>query len=96
MSDKCFIFKIITPHGAIGPLRCDSLKISITDGKQSGKGGSYGIRKGHAETLFALEEGTTQAFLDGKSVLFAQTSGGFAKISRDLVIIVVDSVTLTK
>ena len=94
MSDKSFNFKIVTPHETIGPLPCDSLKISISDGKNDNAGGSYGIRRGHAEALFALDNGLTEAFSGGKSVFSAETSVGFVKVSRDLVTIVVDSIRL--
>ena len=92
MSDKCFNFKIVTPHESIGPLSCDSLKFLIADGKRDKQGGSYGIRKGHAEALFALDAGKTEAFIDGKIVFSAETDGGFAKVTPTLVTLVVDSV----
>ena len=55
MSDKTFNFKIVTPSSSIGPLPCDSLKFSISDGNSDKKGGLYGVRKGHTEALFALQ-----------------------------------------
>jgi len=94
MSDKTFNFKIVTPSSSIGPLPCDSLKFSISDGNSDKKGGLYGVRKGHTEALFALQSGKTEAFLNSELIFSAQTSGGFAKVSPKLVTIVVDNVII--
>jgi F0F1-type ATP synthase epsilon subunit len=92
MADKSLYLKIITPNDCIGPFECDSVKLIITDGKRDKEGGSYGIRRGHVTSLLALGKGKTEAFLNSKLVFSAETSEGFAKISPDLVTLVVDSV----
>ena len=92
MSDRCFKLKIVTPNDSIPQILCDSLKINIADGKRDKEGGSYGIRKGHAKAMFALDLGITEALVGGKTVMLAKTSRGFAKVEPDLVTLVVDSV----
>ena len=94
MSDRCFKLKIVTPNDSIGPLSCDSLRINIANNNKDREGGSYGIRKGHAQATFALDSGITEALENGKTVMRAKTSRGFAKVEPSLVTLVVDSAKL--
>ena len=93
MDDKCFDLKIVTPNAYIGPLSCDSLKLTVIDGKGNKHGGSYGIRKGHTNSVFALECGVLEAFKNGERILFLKTARGFARIEPELVTVTLSEAT---
>lgn len=93
MEDKDFLLKIVTPKECIGPFSCDSVKLSITDGKRQKEAGSYGIRKGHAEAVFALEKGKLTALKDGKEIFSFETSKGFATVCKDVVTVTVSNIS---
>ena len=93
MADKDFILKIVTPNGTVGPVICDSVKLSVADGKKKQTGGSYGIRRGHAASVLALDEGRIEALNDGKTVLTLTTSRGFARVDKDMVTVTVSDIT---
>ena len=95
MTDKSFYLKIITPSECLESIECDSVKVMITDGKSNKDGGSYGIRQGHADSLLALGKGKTEAYLNSKLVFSADTSNGFARVSKGLVTVVTDSAKRT-
>ena len=93
MADKNFCLKIVTPHTTIGPVPCDSVKLTMTDGKKKKQGGSYGIRQGHAEALISLDKGTIEAFENGKPILTLLSSRGIARVKKDGVTVTVSEVT---
>ncbi len=78
---------IITPEGALPEIKCNSINLCVADNEKGKGGGSYGIKKGHAEALIALSSGTVKAYIDGKTVYECTLSGGFAKISKNTVTI---------
>ncbi|MDD6012094.1 MAG: hypothetical protein PUC33_04535 [Oscillospiraceae bacterium] len=72
---KLYLF---TMEGELTPVECDCVKLSVADDKDGGFQGLYGIRFGHAKSVFALCPGKITATLDGKNVFSAKTGGGFA------------------
>lgn len=83
--------KIVTPEGALSPVACDSIRLTVSDDRKGKGGGSYGVRRGHTKALLALEEGEIRALLSGKTVFAGQSGRGFATVERDLVTAVVES-----
>ena len=84
--------KIVTPLGALEPLECDSVRLTVCDDENGSGGGSYGIRAGHARALFALDRGPLRAFLGGEQVFSARVSGGFALAEGGTVTALVEEV----
>lgn len=80
--------KIISINGIEAELECDSVRITLNEGEHSG---SYGIRKGHANSVFALGVGHIEAFTDNNQLLFAKTGNGFATVDNNNVLVTVDS-----
>ena len=83
--------QIVTPKGALLPVSCDSIRLTVCDGRKGKGGGSYGIRKGHTKALFSLDVGEIRAFLSGKAVFAGQNGRGFATVERDVVTAVVET-----
>ncbi len=82
--------KIVTPKGTFPPVACDSVRLTVCDGRKGKGGGSYGIRKGHTKALFSLDAGEISAFLTGKIVFAGQNGKGFATVEKDVVTAVVE------
>ena len=82
---------IITPQGTYGPYHCDSVHLTVCDSKNGKGGGSYGVRKGHAKALLALDEGYMDGFLSQKIVIQGKSGCGFATIDEDTITAVVES-----
>ncbi len=80
--------KIITPQGSGEPIDCDSVRLTVRDGQKGRGGGSYGIRRGHAQAFFSLDAGGLTASLEGKPVFQGRTGRGFATVRDDLVTVV--------
>lgn len=95
MKDK-LLLNIYTVDSAYENIECDSVILSIADSSDGSFSGSYGIKKGHAETLFSLKKGKTLAFLKGETVLSAETDDGFAMVKNNTVNVTVDSITKNK
>ena len=80
--------KIVTPEGVDETVDCDSVSLWMAP-DQRGKGeGSFGIRKGHIDSVIALGSGKLEARLNGNTVFSAQTESGFATVLNDTVTIV--------
>ncbi|MBR5234408.1 MAG: hypothetical protein IKW03_09375 [Clostridia bacterium] len=86
-------FTLFTPHRIFPSLECDSVKLNVADSVNGKFSGSYGIRKGHAKTVFSLAEGKISVSLDGNEIFSAECSNGFATVENDDVRVIVDSVT---
>lgn len=84
---------ITTPQSKSIEVKCDSVKLTVSDGKKGKHGGSYGIRHGHTKALFALSDGTLTATLGGNTVYSAKISGGFATVDNNKVTVVTDAAT---
>lgn len=85
------ILNIVTPNGARGPIRCDSVRLTICDDLSGRGGGSYGIRAGHAKSLLSLDKGAVEAFLSGQNVLTGTSGAGFATVERNTVTVVTEA-----
>lgn len=83
---------IATPKGSLAPIECDSVHLNICDDAKGKNGGNYGIRKGHAKSLFSLEKGNVTAFLNGETVYSATTTKGFATVDNDTITVVVEEI----
>ena len=91
MNNNKLTLKIVSPQGILCELECDSIKLSVSDDKNGEGGGSYGIRKGHINALFALTSGKIEAF-EGQQCCFSKdASGGFAEVKNNIVTIVADT-----
>lgn len=77
-----FTFSIVTPDGVNGEYSCDSVNLIMPDDKKGKNGGSIGIRKGHADSVIALDKGDIIAKLEGKIIFQGQVSGGFAVVKN--------------
>lgn len=87
---------VVTPGGSYGPLRCDSVRLTVCDNPDGRGGGSCGIRPGHIDALIALEKGTLTAYLNETQVLSANCGSGFATVSKNVVTVVTDEYSETK
>ena len=79
--------KVVTCDGCVAKTECDSVHITVADDEF---GGSYGIRAGHARSVFALARGRVLAYIDGRTVLDIQTGAGFATADNDVITVVVN------
>ena len=83
MSNKLEI-NIITPTSTLEFLEVEYLRAPSTEGL-------FGVLPGHIDSIIALDVGEVKISIDNKSVHYA-TSGGFADISNDKVILVLETV----
>ena len=88
------VLKIVTPEGALTPVECDSVHLTVCDNKKGSGGGSYGIKKGHIEALFSLGKGEIKAFLDSEAIFSAKCGSGFANVKENTVTAVVEACEL--
>ncbi len=70
---------------------CDSLRMNALDNEKGNGGGSFGVRYGHADALAALDKGNITAYSNGVIIKTLYIEGGYAKISRDKVVIITPS-----
>lgn len=91
MSDKnsCpLTVKIITPEGEKNEIYCESLTVTVRDNEKGKGGGSYGIRKGHAEALIALDKGKITA-KKGEEIILSETfPEGFLSVKNNYIEII--------
>ena len=85
-------FILFTPYRRFPPIECDSVKLNIADSVNGKFSGSYGIRKGHAKTIFSLAEGKISVNLDGQEIFSAECSEGFATVDNDNIRVIVDGI----
>lgn len=91
MNDKLSL-KIFLVDRVIEVADCDYITLAVSDDKNGGFSGSYGIRKGHAEAIISVSEGKITAQKNGGIVFSAHTSSGFATIKKNVVSVTVDSI----
>lgn len=84
--------KFFTVDRQIPAVECDSVRIPVADSSKGEFSGSYGIKKGHARAVFALKSGTVIVAKDGKTVLTANISDGFAMVENNEISITVDRI----
>lgn len=82
--------KIVTPVKTYGPFDCDSVHITITDDMKGKGGGSYGLRTGELDALYALEEGKIEAYISGEKILSGKSGSGFATDEENTITAVVE------
>lgn len=70
--------KIVTPQKVLKDIHCDSVHIMVYDDKNGKGGGSYGIRAGQINTVYAICKGPIYAYHEGKVIFSCETIGGFA------------------
>ena len=83
MSNKLEI-NIITPTSTLEFSEVEYLRAPSTEGL-------FGVLPGHIDSIIALDVGEVKIAINNKSVHYA-TSGGFADISNDKVILVLETV----
>ncbi len=83
--------KIVTPSGAKEDIFCDSIILTVADSDNSGGGGLYGIRTGHADSLFATARGTISAKKEGQLIFSEEYGEGFAVCRNNTVTVITDS-----
>ena len=94
-SDAPLTVRIVTPNGVAAEAACDSVILPVADGKSGTGGGSMGIRRGHAQAMIALAEGTVRARLAGNTVLSAAVTSGIASVGGNVVRILAEHVEKT-
>ncbi len=88
---------LVTPsgHSLDSPdeyeFECDSLHMNAPDNEKGKGGGAFGVRYGHADTLAVLDKGNITAYSNGVIIKKLYIEGGYAKISRDKVVIITSS-----
>ncbi len=85
---------VILPDRPSVKTECDRVTLTVKDNTKGKNGGSYGIRPGHVPSVFLLDPGRTEAFLEGKTVWKGITSEGFAKVENNAVTVVTEAVTV--
>ena len=65
--------------------------MTICDDIDDKKGGCYGVRKGHAKALLALDEGNIEGISLQKIVVRGKSGCGFATIDKNVIVAVVES-----
>lgn len=76
---------IVTPDGKLPDILCDSITLFVCDTEKGKGGGSYGIRKGHINSVIALGTGDVTAKADGKVIFKESFLGGIAQIKNNTV-----------
>lgn len=80
--------KIITPDGERPEISCDSVSVTVKDNKNGKGGGSYGIKKGHAEALIALDKGTLSAKKGEETIFSENLPEGFLSIKNNYITVI--------
>ena len=75
-----------------GTVNFDHIFANITDDIKGRFSGSYGIKKGHTDTVFSLCAGTVTAYRDNEAIFSAETSDGFGIMENNTVRLTVDSI----
>ena len=81
-----------TVDRSIPQMECDSVRLPVSDSIKGCFSGSYGIKKGHARTVFSLKSGRVTVNSDGEQIFTANISDGFAIVENNEVRITVDKV----
>ncbi len=74
---------VITSEKTFPTVSCDTVNLNVKDDEKGKKGGSYGIKTGHASALMATSEGTVTAKADGNTIFSIDLSEGFACIDKN-------------
>lgn len=90
--EKNLTFKLYTVDSQSPTFECDYVKLNIADDKNGKFSGSYGIKSGHTNAVFALSEGTVNVYKDEKVIFSAETSDGFAVVEDNAVSVTVQKI----
>ncbi len=90
--DNHLTVKFFTVECQIPDIKCDSVRIPVSDNSKGEFSGTYGIKKGHARAVFSLKAGNVIVNADGKQIFSANISDGFAIVENNEVRITVDKV----
>lgn len=88
--------KIVTPMRKYGPFKCDSIHITVCDDLKGKGGGSYGLRHGGLDSVYALEEGKIEAFLCGEKTISGKSGSGFATDEENSITVAVEYFKIDK
>ena len=89
--DNSMFLRVVTPDSPASEVYCDSIRLTLRDDREGRGGGAYGIHKGHAKAVMALDEGPVFALSKGEKVFSCVISGGFAKVSDNVVTVVAEN-----
>ena len=90
--ENCLTVKFFTVDRQIPDIKCDSIRLPVSDNSKGEFSGSYGIKKGHARAVFSLKAGLVTINADSEQIFLVNISDGFAIVENDEVRITVDSV----
>jgi len=77
---------IVTPGGRATVMKCESVRFNVPDGEKKGdKGGSVGIRKGHADALMSLDKCTVSVLSENGESRKFRVGKGMAMIGSNRV-----------
>ncbi len=80
--------RITTPDKGTCEIFCDSITLTLKDAKNGKGGGSYGIHKGHAPSVFATQKGDIRAFSDGNIIFSECFDEGFATLKNNILTVI--------
>lgn len=86
--------KIFTVDRQLPEIKCDSVRLPVSDSSKGEFSGSYGIKKGHAKAVFSLRKGKVVASSEGEQIFSTGISDGFAMVENNEVRITVDTVDI--
>ena len=84
--------KFFTVDRHIPDMKCDSVRVPVSDNSKGEFSGSYGIKKGHARSVFSLKAGEVIVTAGGEELFLANISDGFAIVENNEVRITVDKI----
>lgn len=86
------VLVIVTLDGQNKIEDCDTVLLPVSEDSKGRFSGSYGIRKGHAKSVFSVAQGQLIAYRDEKIIFSAKISDGFAMVESDTVSVTVDKI----
>ncbi len=92
MPEPVMTLRLLTPSGAAASAACDSVQLVMRPNAEGQKGGLVGIKRDHTAAVIALDSGPVLAALEGKPVLRASVSGGFASVRDNVVTVLSETV----
>ena len=91
LQDK-FILTVVTPKGVEYTADCDTVLLNICEGKNGTQSGSYGVKKGHANAVFALAGGKITVKKDGRILYSFDALDGFAVMQDNVLTVTVEDI----
>ena len=94
MQDK-LLFKLITPDGLQKETDCESVTINISEDENGKNSGSYGIRKGHANAIFSLDDGEITVKNKDEIIYTVVVKGGFALMQDNVLTVMTNKIEIS-